>query len=182
MNDIGIVRGVRIGKSFRSERDVVLLSVEIDDPRDIQTVEYLFPHGECGLPNEGDSVVITEISEEYKVATASNTGVVVSTLSNGEKSIFAVKDGAATSIITLLNSGEIVLNEGTDYAVQFTALKTGFDLLRNQLNSFINKYNLHIHTGVIDIDTLTCETIVTTSQAVLASAKIDSSKVEKVRI
>ena len=186
MSDMGIVRAVSIGEGYRSGKQVVLIDVEIDDPRDVQSLEYLFPSGECSLPNEGDTVLIHEVSHEYKVATASNTGVLESSLSNGEKSLFAVKDGDIKAKLTFLNSGELVLNDGDDYAVQFTALKTGFDMLKTELNALVTIFNSHFHPVAAlpnpIVPPVFIPTSVTATPGAPSVASIDSSKIEKVRV
>ena len=39
----------------------------------------------------------------------------------------------------------IKVNSGTDFAVKFNALKTGFDQLRTELNSLVTVFNSHVH-------------------------------------
>lgn len=40
---------------------------------------------------------------------------------------------------------ETVIQDGTDYAVQYTAMKSAFDTLKSELNALVTAYNAHIH-------------------------------------
>lgn len=48
-----------------------------------------------------------------------------------------------TTIITLSALSHIALNGNTNFAVKYTELKTAFDLLKTELNTFISVYNAH---------------------------------------
>lgn len=172
MHSVGIVKSVRFGKGYRSEKDVVIVECVIDDDRDIQSIEYLFEAGSSFVPFSGDTVLIHEVSSEYKVATSVNSGVVVSSLSSGEKAVFAYSDGDVKSIIEFLNSGELVLNRGEGYAVEFERLKAGIDSLVEYING-----HTHAFTG------LDAGVIGTTGTVTVESVdSIDDSKVDLVRI
>lgn len=166
MSTIGIVEGSSIGKGFRSKKDVVLLTVKIDDPDDVQRIEYLFPSGECSIPEPGSQVLIHIVSEEYKVATAVNSGVVSVIDEAGEKAIYSYSSGDINAIITLLNNGTIVMNNGTNHAAQFEELKAGFD-------SLVSDFNGHLHTAPSGA---------TTVPTVLSTASIDNSEIESILV
>lgn len=161
MSEVGVVKSSRIGIGYRSKKQVVLLSVEISDPKDVQEIEYISHGGDTSIPVVGNTVIIHEVSSQYKVATMENTGVIVAGLSMGDRSIYAVKDGVVGGIIKYLSSGELVLNNGIGYAVEFGELKAGFDTL-------VANYNAHTH-GSQPVPTPT-------------TASIDGAKVDLVRI
>ena len=62
--------------------------------------------------------------------------------------------------------------DGGDYIAKFNELKAGFDQLKNDVNSLISAYNLHVHA----ITTAPGTSAPTLSTANLSSASIDSSK------
>jgi len=163
---LGVVKGSRIGNSFRSTKQVVILSVVIDDPKDVQSVEFLGVNGDFSIPVTGSTVLIHTVIDEYKVATAVNTGVVIIGLGEGERSVFAVNGEAYGGIIDYLKNGEVVINNGVGFAVEFNKLKVGFDQFKVDHNTHV-----HVETGAS-----------TNVPTVLSVATIDDSKVEKVRI
>jgi len=164
MAGIGIVRGASLGVGYRGD-SVVLLTVEMDDPSDIQTVEYLFGAGESFLPPLGSEVVVHTVSDEQKIAVGCDMNVVsVVGLNPGDRRLFAVSDGATAAMIDLLGTGELVLNGGEGFAVSFEKLKAGFDQL-------VSDFNAHVHAG--------SGTIPPNPSSV---ASIDDCKVEQVRI
>lgn len=182
MIDIGIVRKSSIGKGYRSEKDAILLDVEMSDPRDIQSVEYLFAQGNCAIPVVGDTVLIHEVWPEYKVATASNFGVVTA-IKEGERSVFAVKDGEVAAVIDFLSSGELVLNQGEDYAVMYGGLQSEFDELKGKYNSLVNVLLAWIPVAQDGGAKLSADLEAANIASPLeSSADITKSKVEKIRI
>lgn len=54
----------------------------------------------------------------------------------------------SNTIITLSALSHVALNGNTNFAVKYTELKTAFDLLKSELNTFIGVFNLHKHGGV----------------------------------
>ena len=52
-----------------------------------------------------------------------------------------------STITKITGTSHIELNGNTNFAVKYTELKTAFDLLRTELNTFIVAYNSHAHTG-----------------------------------
>jgi hypothetical protein len=105
--------------------------------------------------------------------------------SAGEKRIYARDADAeikaviwlkANGDIEIASDGDIIFNQGTDYAVQFTALKTAFDQLLADFNAFVAVYNLHTHASAP-----VGPVAPPTGTGVTSSADIDPAKVEKVR-
>jgi len=77
-----------------------------------------------------------------------------------------------------ISQDEILLNEGTDYAVKYEELKKAFDELKSDFNNFVNiTYNLHNHPTAAPGAPSTPS--VTGTQS---SADMQQAKVEKVRL
>lgn len=61
---------------------------------------------------------------------------------NGEAELYGRSSGGArVSSVRVKADGSVVINEGTDFAVQFTAMKAAFD-------QFISDYDGHGHGGM----------------------------------
>lgn len=50
-----------------------------------------------------------------------------------------------TTYVSVLDTEVVEINGNTDFAVAYTDLKTAFDLLKTELNTFIAVYNAHSH-------------------------------------
>lgn len=77
-----------------------------------------------------------------------------------------------------INGAETVIQNGTDYAVQYTALKSAFDTLKSDFNTFVTTvYNLHNHptapVGPVSVPSL---------PGTSSSADMSGSKVNDVRL
>jgi hypothetical protein len=66
----------------------------------------------------------------------------------------------------------------TDFLVKFNALKSGYDLLRTDLNNFVTIFNAHVHSGVT---TGPGASGPTPTPGTPSSASIDSSKATKIK-
>jgi len=85
--------------------------------------------------------------------------------------------------INLNADGDVTINEGTDWAIQFTALKSAFDQLVSDINSLVSTFNAHQHnykpgTGspIPTVPTVP-PTPGSSSSADMSGAKIESIKV-----
>jgi hypothetical protein len=74
---------------------------------------------------------------------------------------------------------EVVINDGQDWAVQFSALKSAFEELRDDHNALLSEYKTHIHGGVLAGDKVTLATV---STQLPSTADISPAKVDKIRI
>ncbi len=136
----GIVKGRQIAKNRDGARNVLLLQVELTAKNDVQTVEFLQGAGDQYNPPNGSKVLVISNSPAYKIAIAIDDLIAIS-IEVGERAIRAVLDGGVKSSILCKVDGNLVLNEGTDFAVQFTAMETAF----NQLKS---DHDLHTHPSI----------------------------------
>ena len=94
----------------------------------------------------------------------------------GETFVYSVdSEGDVQSRIKLLSDGDVIINDGTDYAVKFSEIKAGFDELKDKVNSLINKYNIHKH-AVSGAATLVPDTLEDTTTASVDDAKVESVK------
>jgi hypothetical protein len=151
-----------------------LLSAELSDPNDLQTVELYTQSGEKYNPPDGAKLFVVEAGKSWKIAVACDDGVAPNPdMQQGERELYSIANGARKAKIYLAADGkiefendnckiavnndgkievdfssELVVNAGTDSAVRFSELKAGFDQLKNDFNSFLNSFTLHKHTLV----------------------------------
>lgn len=157
---LGTVVGSAIETNMDGENDVRMLSAELSSAEDVQSIELIGQNGEQTNPLDDATVVILEITKAWKIAIALKDLVEPdATLERGEKKIYAVDssnnviawmyfkgDGSIliendNGSLELTDTGEIVNNEGTDWAIQFTEMKSAFDTLVSDVNSMISAWN-----------------------------------------
>lgn len=158
----GIIKGRQTAPNRDGGRDVLLLQVELTAKNDVQTVELLQGAGDQYNPPNGSKVLVISNGAAYKIAIAIDDLIALS-IEVGERAIRAVLNGAVKSSLLCKVDGNLVLNEGTDFAVQFAAMKTAFDKL-------VSDHNTHVHSALNAVPT------------VLSSADMSGAKVEKVRL
>lgn len=171
----GIITGWEVGKNKNSSKNVVLLQVRISDEKDIQTIELMTPAGDDSIPPLGAKVAILTVSNSYKIAIAQSDNI-ESTMDIGEKKIYSQENGIIKAYANWLKSGIIEINGNADFAVAFNDLKSGFDTLKSDLNTFIGIFNAHVHveTGASTLPTATPGTV--------TAASIDASKIDTVKV
>ena len=135
----GIIKGRETKSNRDGVRDVLLLQVELTDKDDVQTVELMQGAGDQYNPENGSKVLVISDGAAYKIAIAVDDMTAIA-LNVGERAIRSVLDGTVKSSILCKTDGNVVINEGVDFAVQFTALKTIVDGLVTALNA-------HTHTS-----------------------------------
>lgn len=158
----GIIKGRKTGPNRDGGRDVLLLQVELTSADDVQTVELMQGAGDQYNPPDGSKVLVISNGPAYKIAIAVDDLTALS-IDIGERAIRAVLDGAVKSSLLCKIDGDLVLNQGVDFAVQFTAMKAAFDQI-------VTDHNAHSHSSLGAPPT------------VLSTADMSGAKVEKVRI
>jgi len=78
-----------------------------------------------------------------------------------------------SGFIKLTPSGNVLLNGDSDNAVSFADMKTAFDNLKTELNTFIGKYNVAVYSS---------PTATTSAPATLAVADMSGAKVDNVKL
>lgn len=167
--ELATVSGFEIRQNQNSGRDVVMLKIYISDETDTYSAQLFCGVGNNYIPPIDSSVLIISINENFKIAIASDDGLDPLDSEEGEKVIYSSDDdGVRRAQITLAqegnleldsidndevvqssilldNNGDITLNSGTDWAIQFTALKSAFDQLVSDFNSLVSVFNSHQH-------------------------------------
>ena len=141
---LGRVLSSEITEHLDGESKVMVLTVELANPDDPQTVELLQQSGLRGRPNEDDNVIVIPMSETWKLAIGVDDGIEPS-LEPGEAEMYSAAEGSKLAHLKCNASGELELNGNEDFAIQFAAMKTAFDQLVSDLNALISTYNTHVH-------------------------------------
>jgi hypothetical protein len=138
--NLGTIVGSEIVENMDGESPSRMLECEISSAEDVQSIEQINKNGEQTNPRNDANVVIIEISNTWKIAVAIDDLVEPdASLDKGEKKIYALDSGNnIVASILLKNDGDIQLNGGTDWAVQFTAMKAAFD-------QFVTDFDDHTH-------------------------------------
>lgn len=136
-------------------------------------------------PQNGAEIIYLEVAGDCNDLIAINIlDDVDKALERGEQLIYGTDDGKeiASSVRTKPN-GETVVNDGEDYAVLYSELKSGFDTMKEDLNSMIRTWNTFALAYVPAPGTPgTPGFPPTANTASVTAASIDNSKVEKVRL
>jgi hypothetical protein len=133
----GIVRGREVKANRDGTTQRLLLQVQISNPDDIQTVEYVPLPGQDENPINNTKVFILEVGPGYKIAIGADDGV-TPTAEVGDKFLYSVDSaGAIQAILKLLSSGIIEVNGNDDFAIRFTALDTALQTMLTALNADI---------------------------------------------
>lgn len=126
---IGTVVGREIIENRDSENESRMLSVELSEANDVQSVEHINQNGEQTNPLDDTTVLVLELNPSWKLAIAINDLVDIDeNLDPGEKKIYAVdSSNNIVSSIYLRNTGIVEVGGGD----QFVALA-------NKVDSFIS--------------------------------------------
>ena len=169
MTDIGKVTGYKIGKNRDGDKNRIILQVELIAGEDVRSIELIPGAGVDVNPALGCRVVLSDVSSSYQV-----TGAVTDDLTPecdpGEKEIYSTDSPVTQKLakIKLNKDSEIVMNDGADFAVRYSALETAFNQLKMD-------FDAHVHGGVATGSGSTGAT--TPSTADITGAKVEDIKV-----
>jgi hypothetical protein len=136
-----------------------------DQARKFDITDGFFVPGLYTLIEDGDNGLIDPAVSEDRIE-----------LRTREKTTFV----AVTDVgdVRINASDEIIFNDGEDYAVCYNKLKTAFDDLKSDFNTFVTtKYNLHNHPTA-PVGPVSVPNVLGTSSSVsMSSAKVSSMRV-----
>ena len=182
--EYGLIKSRSIELNEDGEKKVMLLELEVSEEDDLQEVEMVSQAGEDYNPPDSSKAYFIRLSDSFGIVFAVDDGIEPDeTIEQGEREIYSSDSGERKAKIRLKKDQSIVLNDGTDFAIQFTAMQTAFDTLKQELNALIQNYNTFItHTHVITAPTQQSGPPVPAPPGVPATADMSSSKVEKVNL
>jgi phage gp45-like len=174
---IGYVLRTDIGPDVDGNGLLRRVQIEASMPEDISDEnELMYPTGIDANPPAESQVVVLDVNSLYSVVVGGDDGTDPEDLEPGEIEIYSSQGGERVARIRLEVGGNVVINQGEDFAVRFSKLKEGFDQLKSDLNTFIGVFNGHVH-AVSGSTTLVSGTTGTASEA-----SIDDSKIEDVLV
>lgn len=144
------------------------------------TTDHSSAPGDDSPPFASDLIVMMRVpgSENY-VAVGYIDAKNKSLADHGEKRLYARdSDGNPVSIVWLKKDGSVRINNGEDWAVQFTAMKAAFDELKGTLNTIQAHYIAHTHA----VSGAATATPLPPPLPTAATADMSGAKVEKVRL
>jgi len=147
---IGIITGRKIGKNKGGDVDRLVLQVEVIENEDTRSIE-LFPGAGVDVnPAKNSRVNIIDVTDSYQIAGEISDDLTPET-NAGETEIYSTDDPVTMrkARVKCDSSGNVVLNAGTNHAVQYEALLSAFNQLKSDLNNLIIAYNLHEHISAI---------------------------------
>ena len=143
---------------------------------DTQTANQIAPAGI-------DSGPVKDMIAIYSPTTKRGNKVIIGYISRnsiaeaGELRLYSQNDeGVEQGCVYLKNDGTLELLSDADNAIRYSEMKTAFDTLRDDLNSLVNLYNLHIHPTPSGPSSVTVS-LGTPSVADMTASKIDEIKV-----
>lgn len=115
---IGRVITSEVAPNRDGEKPVLLLKVEISDPDDQQTVEYIQSAGDDYNPPPGVTVFISEVGEAWKIAIGADDGIEPESAA-GEREIYAHLDGEKKGRVKCKTDGIVEAgSEDLDFVAQ----------------------------------------------------------------
>lgn len=154
---------------------------EPTDTRCMKLRDAVFEPSLLHLVDEGDNGLLAVPVATDRISLRTRTGATEISVLDDE-SIEITTTGDVTIEATgnvETDAAETVLQAGTDWAVQYTALKSAFDTLKTDFNNLVTWCTTHVHPGVL---AGAASTAVSPVPPVSSSADMSGSKVDDVRI
>jgi len=178
MEMTGTVKGFEVGKNRDGKKDVILLQVEMFDPDNLETVEYMTHAGDDTIPPNGSRVTVLSVGDAWKIGIASNDGI-KSTMDKGEKQLYSSANGIIKAFIKFLKDKNIEINGKNDNAVRFKELETVINEIKADHNLSNAAFITHTHPGVTVGQ---ASTAVTTTPGKSSSIDISKGKIDNIKV
>jgi len=183
LEDFGTIKKVEIGKDLDAENEKYICDVEFQDNEDVRKVQIMNMSGVNVRPRVGQKILVLDLGGGFEIGIATDD-MIDADLEDGEIEIYSIdSNGAKSGKVKIKPNGELVLNDGTDYAVKYSKLESEFNKLKDDFNSHVQNYNSHTHVTTATVDAgLVGSIAATTSTSSPSSPDITQTKVDKVRI
>jgi hypothetical protein len=190
---MGKIVGTEVGLNTEGDNDVRLVTVEITDPDDLQTVENFLAGGIDYNPSDNVVALVDDAGDSYKTVVGFDDGITPE-VDRGEIEIYSTEsDGSAKSArVKCDNQGNVEINGDADNAVRFSKLQEAFDQLKSEYDDVAEKLNQTIDSltqfftayvpgGPTAVGSPSTWSY-TVKQANSSTADIDPSKVDEVKL
>lgn len=148
-NGIGEITRIQIGQNDDQSAQIrrLILKAGIED--NALDLEHIGGSGEDSAPIIGDSAIILEIADDYRIVIAIDDGI-TPVADPGEKIIYSHDSTGKLAFIKLGTDGSISLgnqnaSNPADYAVLYNKLKDEFNELKGKFNALVQAYVTHMH-------------------------------------
>jgi hypothetical protein len=144
--DWGNIKTVEIGNDKEDDVKKYILTCTFSDEQDERKVQIINMSGINVRPRVGHKVLVLDLGGGFELGICTDDGIEAD-LEDGEVEIYSIdSDNKKSAKVKLKPNGEVVLNDGEDYSVQYTALKDEFNKLKKDHDDFVTAYGLHQHT------------------------------------
>jgi len=191
---MGKIVGTEKAVNTEGDNDVLLVTVEVTDADDLQTVENFFHGGIDYNPSNDATALVDGVGESYKTVVGFDDGIEPEA-ARGEIEMYStVEDGSSKSArVKCDNQGNVELNGDSDNAVRFSELKEAFDQLQsehddlveivNGINAVLRSFfNAYVPGGPTLLGTPPAPVAFTVSDGSPSTADIDPSKINEVKV
>lgn len=133
---LATITGRKIGKNRDGDKDRIILQAEIIQGEDTRTIELFSQAGEDNNPANGCRVLIIPVSSSYQIGAAVSDDLAPE-VNAGEREIYSTDNPVTQkkARIKLESDGNIILNQGTKSAINYTDLNSALQNLIIALNS-----------------------------------------------
>jgi hypothetical protein len=181
---MGKIVGTEVAQNTEGDNDVRLVTIEITDPDDLQTVENFLAGGIDYNPANDVVALVDDAGDSYKIVAGFDDGITPS-VDRGEIEIYSTEsDGSAKSArVKCVNDGTVELNGDVDNLVRFAKLQEAFDQLKSDYDDLVTQFNKHIHTTTATVGASTTPGTITppaNASGSPSTADIGPAKVEEV--
>ena len=174
-----------IGANKDGDTSVRMLTVELTDSDDVQTIEYYDDGGRDYRPPDGAEVVVIDVSPSHRIVVAVDD-IITPEVGKGELLLYSVDTAGTAKAATIYceNDGTIQINGTGDNAVRYAELETAFNGLKSDFNDLVSAFNDHEHVIPAGTDAAggTTTARVPPDDASSSSADITSAKIDEVEV
>lgn len=185
---IAVVKSTEIRKNRDGDHDVLMITAEIGDTDDVQSIELACAMGEDFNPPAGTRLILQETGSAYKVAVAGDDGIAPTT-NVGERKIYSISGGAVSAVAYFKADGTLQLNNGSGTAVEFARLKKAFNQLKSDFDMHTHSYGPLMDSLGVGVKALSPvpiplppEFALTTATTTASSADIDPAESKTVKL
>lgn len=135
--EIGTVKSTSIDNNQDSKKKFIILEVEVSESDDIQDVQLVSLSGIKSRPETGERVFILDFGGGLKIGVAVEDNIETDK-EEGERDLYSTENGERKASITLKKNGDVIFNDGSDYAA-----------LASKVDDFISRLDTVIRTSWI---------------------------------
>lgn len=144
---IGTVTSAEVRENRDDEKKSLLLTCELSQEGDDQTVERYGQSGEDYNPPNDSTVIVLAAGTSWKIAVACDDGI-ESITEPGERQLYSSDSGTKKATVYFKKDGKLQLQDGlgtADFAVRFLELEAAYNQLKADHDAAMSVLNDHVH-------------------------------------